>query len=269
MTPFQIKVGGVPRRVLQQWAAKISLMFTAKFADTQALMVSGLKGSSRTRVSRALTHLAMLGPAFDSIYFDAHVTVTTACSGTELAIWTLQRLMYSCSDQLSMATTVGHRQLWACDNGKLPIRWMKEVMQTPLVFDDINGLSEEWCKTVLPRNRLRKVQCGSLFATGFSCVDVSNYNTKRSQHKASISRCVGKTGGTFAGACTSRPSDQRWSSWKTSEAFAAKTSRPCCVCLGGLAMLLLLLRIARAITTCHNAEQEFGSGPCCVLTCRL
>ena len=179
---------------------EITDVFTAKLADAQTLMVSGLKGSSRTRVSRALTHLAMLGPAFDSIYYDAHVTVTTACSGTELAIWTLQRLMYSCSDRISMATTAGLRQLWAYDNGKLPMRGMKEVMQTPLVSDDINGLSEEWRNTVLLRKRLRKVQGGSLFATGFSCVDVSNYNTKRSQHKACISRGVGKTGGTFAGA---------------------------------------------------------------------
>ena len=74
-------------------------------------------------------------------------------------------------------------------------------MQTPLIFDDINGLKEEWCKTVLARNRIRKVQGGSLFMADFSCKDVSLYNTKRGKNKSFIAQGSDSTGRTSAGAC--------------------------------------------------------------------
>ena len=119
--------------------------FTEHYPDLQGVMIGNLPGSHRSRVASTLTQLAMLGKVFDNDEFEGHIGVTTACSGTEIVIWTLHRCVQTIVQMfLEVECNVSVRALWASDNGKLPVRWMKEVMKTQVIFDDINGLMDGW-----------------------------------------------------------------------------------------------------------------------------
>ena len=175
--------------------------FTEHYPDLQRVMIGNLPQAHRSRVANSLTQLARLGPVFHSDEYEGHIGVTTACSGTEIVIWTLQRCVQLLVLMLhEVRFTLGIRALWACDNGKLPVRWMKEVMQTRVIFDDIHGLKDGWCKTSHPKNHVRKVVVGEVFVAGFQCTDVSLLNPNRALHKSCIKQGVGKTGGTFGAA---------------------------------------------------------------------
>ena len=69
-------------------------------------------------------------------------------------------------------------------------------MQTPLIFEDVLGMAGNWCKTLKPRGRLRKVQPSDLFVrvSGFSCKVVSNNDVNRLTHSNHIATGRGSTG---------------------------------------------------------------------------
>ena len=128
------------------------------------------------------------------------LTLTTACSGTDLVSPVLTAFFVACCDCLdSVPLQVQH--LWSCENTAWKARWISRVVGMETVFTDIHQLPFGRAATHAS-SVAELVSSGILHVVGFSCKSVSLLNSQRRKYLKCIRKGAGTTGGTF------------WSSWR-------------------------------------------------------
>lgn len=127
------------------------------------------------------------------------MTLTTACSGTDLVCPVLQAFFGVLQDRLHTAS-VRVQHLWSCENIGWKADWIEQVVKMPLVFRDIHELPNGLAHT--HRWIQHFVSAGLLHVVGFSCKSVSMLNNFRSKFQKCIKKRSGTTGSSF------------WSTWK-------------------------------------------------------
>ena len=122
------------------------------------------------------------------------LTLTTACSGTDLVCETvsifLRHVLAEFSDP---AVEVEH--LWSCESVHWKARWIREVMKTETIFCDISELPTGLA-CVHGRTVRAWMTSGLVHATAFSCKSVSVMNSWRKHFRNCIADRSGTTGST-------------------------------------------------------------------------
>ena len=124
-----------------------------------------------------------------------HFAVTTACSGSDLIVPSLLFFFEIAAKVLSTSVVlISH--LWSCENTEFKAKWIKNVMGTSVVFRDIGELASGDA-SVWWDSAKQLVQCGLLYACGFSCKSISALNNNAAAFAACIASRKGTTGQTW------------------------------------------------------------------------
>ena len=86
--------------------------------------------------------------------------------------------------------------LWSCENTEFEAKWIKNVMGTSVVFRDIRELASGDA-SVWWDSAKQLVQCGLLYACGFSCKSISALNNNAQAFATCIASRKGTTGQTW------------------------------------------------------------------------
>ena len=171
----------------------------------QEAMVAKLNAEERNRIRQALVTVEALDAGNDE-YSCGHMSLTTGCSGTDIARATLQGLL---SSYVRNGAACGHMRvetLWCCEVAETAIQFLQEVMETEIIFADVNEIHNDTAEAhVFMRGESRgvsmtKTHPGDFFIAGFSCRDVSMYNVRRDAFSDCIASSNGTPGTTFAGS---------------------------------------------------------------------
>ena len=127
------------------------------------------------------------------------MTLTSACSGSDLVCPVLQAFFNVCTDHLRTAP-VKVQHLWSCEFTPWKASWIERVIGMGTVFRDVHELPTGRAFTHRWIHEL--VSAGLLHVCGFSCKSVSMLNNGRKKFLKCIRQRTGSTGSTF------------WSTWK-------------------------------------------------------
>ena len=168
-----------------------------RFPDFVRGMVDAFPGQLREKLASALAKLGRLSLA----KADTMITMTTACSGTELAVYVMEVLFIGLAADGLTEEKYTPISLWSCDKDSLCQRWMTEIMGSEKIFLDVNSLGESEAEALDADGQRRQlpVDAGAVHIAGFSCRDVSHLGINRDSHRNCILEGAGSTGGTFYG----------------------------------------------------------------------
>lgn len=125
------------------------------------------------------------------------ITLSTACSGTDLVVACLLRLMPQIALYTGHSVSIEH--VWSCESEAWKRAWITINTSVPTIFQDLFQIHGQ--KAINQDGHLEAVADSLWFIAGFSCKSLSKLNRWRSTYANCIEQGCGTTGSTFAGVC--------------------------------------------------------------------